>query len=155
MHHTTKYAAVVGLLFVGACGVLALGLVVAGERFALSAPPDKPVAEMAALDRPGPSRPQSALLGQNPERVARELAARRSWVEVVDAVNMRQGPSSANAVIKVQLAGTKLRVASRDGSWIEVVEPETGGTGWVFEDYVKPLTPASRRVEAGETTTIR
>jgi uncharacterized protein YgiM (DUF1202 family) len=152
VHHTTKYAAVSGLLFAGACGVCALGLAAAGEGFARNASAEAPVAEIATLERSADARPRSPLLGANPERVARELAARRSWVEVVDAVNMRQGPSSANAVIKVQLEGTTLRVASRDGSWVEVVEPETGETGWVFEDYVKPIAPASRRAEAGGTT---
>ena len=80
------------------------------------------------------------------------MTSRRNWVEVVDAVNMRLGPSSANAVIKVQLAGTKLEVASREGKWVEVIEPATGGTGWVFDDYLKPVAPASRRAEAAETT---
>lgn len=151
MHHNTKYAVAAGVLFVAASGVCVLGLAVAGDRFATPRSIASTI-ETAAVERSARSRPKSVLLGQDPERVARQVAERRSWVEVVDSVNMRQGPSSANAVIKVQLAGTRLRVASRDGKWVEVVEPETGGTGWVFENYVRPLAPASRRAEAGETT---
>ena len=151
MHHTAKYAAFSSLLFVAACGASAFGLSVAGNFFAPQASSERPVAQTAEMARTTQSRPQSALLGSDPERVARDSAARQDWVEVVDSVNMRQGPSSANAVIKVQLAGTKLRVASRDGKWVEVVEPKTGGTGWVFDDYVKPVAPASRRAEAAET----
>lgn len=152
MNYTAKYAAATGLLLAGACGLLALGFSVAGEGFARNPSAAAPVVETAALKRSPDAHPSSPLLGADLERVARELEARRSWVEVVDAVNMRQGPSSANAVIKVPLAGTKLQVSSREGSWVEVVELETGGTGWVFEDYVKPVAPASRRAEAGETT---
>jgi len=148
VHHTAKYAAFSSLLFVVACGASAFGLSVAGKLFAPQASSERPVAQTAEMARATQSRPQSALLGSDPERVS---AARQDWVEVVDSVNMRQGPSSANAVIKVQLAGTKLRVASRDGKWVEVVEPKTGGTGWVFDDYVKPVAPASRRAEAAET----
>jgi hypothetical protein len=32
-----------------------------------------------------------------------------------------------------------------------VVEPDTGGTGWVFETLVKSIEPASRRADAAET----
>jgi hypothetical protein len=32
-----------------------------------------------------------------------------------------------------------------------VVEPDTGGTGWVFETFVKSIEPASRRADAAET----
>jgi hypothetical protein len=42
----------------------------------------------------------------------------RDWVEVVDAVNMRSGVSSSNALIKVHLEGAQLRVVARDGNWI-------------------------------------
>lgn len=152
MHHTAKYAAFSALLFVTACGVCALGFAVAGENFARAPGPGTQAAETMETARTTFARPQSALLGSNPERVAHEAAARQRWVEVVDAVNMRQGPSSANAVIKVQLAGTKLQVASREGKWVEVIEPDTGGTGWVFDQFLKPIAPASRRAEAGETT---
>ena len=89
---------------------------------------------------------------QEAQQIAQEAEERQSWVEVVDAVNMRQGPSSANAVIRVQLAGTKLRVESREGQWVEVSEPDSGETDWVFDAYVKSIAPASRRAEAAETT---
>ena len=45
-----------------------------------------------------------------------------------------------------------LEVASRDGKWVEVIEPETGETGWVFDAYVTPATPAARRAEAAQKT---
>ncbi|MGK2921168.1 MAG: SH3 domain-containing protein [Methyloceanibacter sp.] len=152
MHPIAKYAAVSGLLLVTACGVCVLGFSLAGERFATVPSPSASETETIASVRATKARPQSTLLGSDPQRVAREAAARQSWVEVVDAVNMRQGPSSANAVIRVQLAGTKLRVASREGKWVEVFEPDTAETGWVFDAYVKRIAPVSRRAEAAETT---
>ncbi len=145
-----KYTAVSGLLLVTACGVCVLGLSLAGESFAPGPSPSASETETIASVRATKARPQSALLGSDPQRVAREAAARQSWV--VDAVNMRQGPSSANAVIRVQLAGTKLRVESREGKWVEVSEPDSGETGWVFDAYVKRIAPGSRRAEAAETT---
>ncbi len=69
------------------------------------------------------------------------------WVEVTDAVNMRSGPSSAAMVLEVQLQGAQLRVASRDGKWIKVVDPNTSREGWVYEKFVKPITPTSRQAD--------
>jgi uncharacterized protein YgiM (DUF1202 family) len=152
VHPIAKYSAVSGFLLVTACGVCVLGLSLAGERFTPVPSPSASETETIASVRATKARPQSALLGSDPQRVAQEAEERQSWVEVVDAVNMRQGPSSANAVIRVQLAGTKLRVESREGQWVEVSEPDSGETGWVFDAYVKSIAPASRRAEAAETT---
>jgi len=152
VHPIAKYSAVSGLLLVTACGVCLLGFSLAGESFAPVPSPSASETETIASVRATEARPQSALLGSDPQRVAQEAEERQSWVEVVDAVNMRQGPSSANAVIRVQLAGTQLRVESRDGQWVEVSEPDSGETGWVFDAYVKSIAPASRRAEAAETT---
>lgn len=152
MHTRTKYLVLSGLLLVSAGAVCALGFSLAGEQFVRAPSPPASEAGTVASVRATEVQPRSALLGSDPERVAREVEARQGWVEVVHAVNMRQGPSSANAVIKVQRAGTKLRVASREGLWVEVIEPETGGTGWVFDRHVRPVAPAVRRVEAAETT---
>ena len=69
------------------------------------------------------------------------------WVEATDAVNMRSGPSSANPVLQVHLEGAHLRVASRNGKWIEVVDPNTSREGWVYEKFVKPITPTSRQAD--------
>src|SRR5690606_15296518 len=110
VHPMARYTALSGLLLVTACGVCVLGLSLAGESFAPVPSPSASETETIASVRATQACPQSALLGSDPQRVAREAEARQSWVEVVDAVNMRQGPSSANAVIRVQLAGTKLRV---------------------------------------------
>jgi SH3-like domain-containing protein len=75
----------------------------------------------------------------------------KEWVEVIDAVNMRSGPSSAKPVLRVQMAGARLQVASRDGRWVEVVEPDTGQRGWVFERHVKLVEASSRRAAIAGT----
>jgi len=67
------------------------------------------------------------------------------WVEVVDAVNMRSGASSSNALIKVQLEGAQLRVVALDGNWINVEEPESEQRGWVYKKYVRSVEPTLQR----------
>lgn len=157
MNAITKYAAVSAILLSVTGGVSALGLAAAGDLFAPSTPQDRPglaVPSRAETEESIGRRPTSSLLGAEPAQIAEADSApggKGRWVEVVDAVNMRKGPSSANAVIKVQLAGARLRLASREGEWIQVIEPKTGGTGWVFEKFVKHIDPVSRRADAVET----
>jgi len=84
-------------------------------------------------------------LASSGETLLSEVEDDKEWVEVTGAVNMRSGPSSANPVLEVQLEGARLQIASRDGRWVEVVEPNTGQRGWVFDRHVKPADSVSRR----------
>jgi uncharacterized protein YgiM (DUF1202 family) len=94
------------------------------------------------------------LLGSKPEDIAQSSTEARDrnvdWVQVVDAVNMRSGASSAGSVIKVQPEGTRLRVVSRDGNWIQVVEPESELQGWVYETYVRSVAPTPQRARVAD-----
>jgi uncharacterized protein YgiM (DUF1202 family) len=76
-----------------------------------------------------------------------DAALSGEWVEVTDAVNMRSGPSSANPVLQMHREGAHLRVASRKGKWIEVVDPNTSREGWVYEKFLRPIKPTSRQAD--------
>ena len=159
MNSTTRYATISSLFFVTACVVSVLGLTVAGKTFAPGELPaqDQSAVRTAALPKSEPAlepasgtSPTSHLVGASAPQTTKASAApearsRVAWVEVVDSVNMRNGPSSRNSVIKVQRAGAKLRVASRDGEWVKVVEPKTGEQGWVYDEYVRRLERVSAR----------
>lgn len=134
------------------CMVVGFGFNLATENFYAvgfqSVQPDASRAQREA----GGHAPTSPLLGRVPEEpvLSADDDSQRQrrddeWVEVTDAVNMRSGDSSSDPVIKVQLEGERLRVASRNGDWVEVVEPETELTGWVYERYVKPVQPESKQ----------
>ena len=47
-------------------------------------------------------------------------------------VNLRDTPSPSGAVLGVVAKGAKLRVVSRQRSWIEVDDPATAKTGWIY-----------------------
>lgn len=47
-------------------------------------------------------------------------------------VNLRDAPSPSGAVLGVVAKGAKLRVVSRKRSWIEVDDPATAKTGWIY-----------------------
>lgn len=154
MHQSAKYAAVSSVFAAVACGVVALGFSIAGHTFAGSAQQAETKVSAAARSTPDePVKLTSALLGSEPVALADKPGTKRGgdWVKVVDAVNMRAGPSSSNPVMKVQLTGAKLRVASRQDGWVKVVEPDTGKKGWVYGKYVTAIEPISRRAEIEET----
>ena len=151
METTWKYIGATSLGILASCLVVTLGFNLATRSFRPPAPPPfQPEISRAQSDS---SRhvPASPLLGRAQEELVAIAAAddqrqrEAEWVEVTDAVNMRSGGSSSDPVIKVQLEGNRLRVASRDGSWVEVVEPETELTGWVYERYVKRIDPESQQ----------
>jgi uncharacterized protein YgiM (DUF1202 family) len=159
-----RYALIVALLTAATSGAGTFGFAIAMKAFA---------PELCNLGEPGRvllksrhpgavaevgSAPTSPLLGATapPSKPAEEDTAPAAddavsdgheWVEVTDAVNMRRGASSADPVIKVQLEGTRLRVRSRDGGWVKVVESGTGEEGWVYGQYVKSVQAASHRAD--------
>ena len=65
------------------------------------------------------------------------LAGKDEWVALAGYANVRAEPSSTAETIKVAEKGTKLRVASRKGNWVQVTDPATSETGWVYSRYVE------------------
>ena len=59
------------------------------------------------------------------------------WVAMSSYANLRAEPSSTAETIKVAEKGTKLRVAGRKGNWVQVTDPATSETGWVYSRYVE------------------
>jgi uncharacterized protein YgiM (DUF1202 family) len=51
-------------------------------------------------------------------------------------VNLRQAPSSSASVVGVVAKGTKLRVMSRKRGWVQVSNPATSQTGWIYSGNV-------------------
>ncbi len=68
---------------------------------------------------------------------ATELTSSTEWVVVSSPVNVRKGPSSNDAPYKVAARGTKLRVLSRDGNWVQIVAPNTQQAGWIYRRFLK------------------
>jgi hypothetical protein len=60
------------------------------------------------------------------------------WVEIVRAVDMHEGPKQSSPTIKVMERGIKLRVAARDKKWVQVTEPATSTSGWIYERFLAP-----------------
>ena len=59
-------------------------------------------------------------------------AADANWITPTAYVNLRDAPSPSAAVLGVVAKGTKLRVASRKRGWVEIEDPATSKTGWIY-----------------------
>jgi hypothetical protein len=65
------------------------------------------------------------------------LGAGGEWVEVAGAVNVRESPSASGQTLRVAQKGAKLRVMSREGNWVQVSDPNTSETGWIYARFVE------------------
>jgi hypothetical protein len=65
-------------------------------------------------------------------------------VELTGSVNVRESPSPNAATVTVMEIGTKLRAIGRKGGWVQVTDPVTAQTGWVFSRYVTTLAAAGQ-----------
>ncbi|MGA7457897.1 MAG: SH3 domain-containing protein [Methyloceanibacter sp.] len=58
--------------------------------------------------------------------------AEANWVTPTAYVNLRDAPSPSAAVLGVMAKGAKLRLVSRKRNWVEVDDPATSKTGWIY-----------------------
>ncbi len=65
------------------------------------------------------------------------FAGKEEWVALSSYANVRAAPSSTAETIKIAEKGAKLRVAGRKGNWVQVTDPATSETGWVYSRYVE------------------
>jgi hypothetical protein len=108
-----------------------------------SAPP--PAALPSALPpQPAAAQPTNAAASGNApadqaaqSATPEEGAAKDEWVALSSYANLRKEPSSNAETLKVAEKGTRLRVASRKGNWVQVTDPSTSETGWVYSRYVE------------------
>ena len=65
------------------------------------------------------------------------FAGKEEWVALSSYANVRAAPSSTAETIKIAEKGVKFRVAGRKGNWVQVSDPATSETGWVYSRYVE------------------
>jgi hypothetical protein len=92
--------------------------------------------KVVTIKPPGPTRPHDGAfaLGEAAEAPA-------EWVEIVSAVDMHARPQQSSETVKVVEKGLKLRVAARDKNWVQVTDPATSASGWIYSRFLKPTEP--------------
>ena len=102
-----------------------------------------------APEEPGPDEPvQTAMVEATPAELV-PLPDRRpapppsiedaSWIRPTAYVNLRQDPSATATVVSVVAKGVKLRVTGRQRNWVQVSNPATSDSGWIYTGNVHAL----------------
>ena len=93
------------------------------EIIGLAPKPMGPEADLPTADpAPSPAR--------KPQPDNDDIATK--WIKPSTSVNLRKGPSSSAAIISVIERATKLRVMGRKKGWVQVTNPATSETGWIY-----------------------
>jgi len=65
-------------------------------------------------------------------------AAPAEWMETKTAVDMHAKAEQSSETVKVAEGGVKMRVTARDKNWVQVTDPATSATGWIYNAFLKP-----------------
>jgi hypothetical protein len=104
-------------------------------------PVEVPIVPVVTTPQPviEPAKPQPSETGAaNPETTNPE------WVEVSSPVNVRSAPTPQADTINVAEPGKRYQATGRQGSWVQVTDPATSESGWVYARYVAASEPPNR-----------
>ena len=105
-----------------------------------------PVAEEAGATGGADASTESAAPSGQPVPVVPTDPAssgKKEWVELSGYVNVRKSPAQTAETLRIAQKGEKLRVDDRKGNWVQVTDPATNETGWVYSRFIKTAqTPA-------------
>jgi uncharacterized protein YgiM (DUF1202 family) len=59
-------------------------------------------------------------------------------METKTAVDMHAKAEQTSETVKVAEGGLKVRVTGRDKRWIQVTDPATSTTGWIYDRFLSP-----------------
>jgi uncharacterized protein YgiM (DUF1202 family) len=60
-------------------------------------------------------------------------------LKVNSTANIRSGPSASAEIIGIAQAGAEVQVASRDSGWVQIIDPWSPRTGWIYSKFLAPL----------------
>jgi hypothetical protein len=58
------------------------------------------------------------------------------WVKVLLTARLHQGPSVETPIIGIQTSGARLYVIDNQHRWFQVINSDTGASGWIFWKYL-------------------
>jgi hypothetical protein len=70
------------------------------------------------------------------------------FLKLNSTANIRSGPSASAELIGIAQAGAEVQVASRQSGWVQIIDPWSWGTGWIYSKFLAPLEIPSAPVGA-------
>jgi hypothetical protein len=90
--------------------------------------------------KPKPTRPHDGAYGLG----SPADDAQGEWMVTKTAVDMHAKAQQSSETVKVADKGLKLRVTARDKRWIQVTDPATSTTGWIYDRFLQPVEPPAQ-----------
>ncbi|MEZ5874958.1 MAG: hypothetical protein R3D30_09075 [Hyphomicrobiales bacterium] len=85
---------------------------------------------------PRPTKPHDGAMALGAP--ADEPQGTGEWMETKTAVDMHAKAEQSSDTVKVAQGGVKMRVMARDNRWIQVNDPTTSTTGWIYDRFLTP-----------------
>ncbi len=95
--------------------------------------------KVVTIPAPNPKRPHDGGYGLGPATEAPQTPA--EWMVTKAAVDIHAKAEQSSETVKVVDKGLKVRVTARDKNWVQVTDPKTSTTGWIYNRF---LTPAEQ-----------
>jgi hypothetical protein len=97
--------------------------------------------KVVTIKPPSATRPHDGAYGLgSPD----EPQAPAEWMVTKTAVDMHAKAQQSSETVKVAEGGIKVRVMARDKNWVQVTDPASSTTGWIYNRFLKPAEPAAQ-----------
>ncbi len=98
--------------------------------------------KVVTIPAPQPARPHDGGYALGPAPA--EPKAPTEWMVTKAAVDMHAKATQSSETVKIASKGLKLRVVARDKKWVQVTDPKTSTTGWIYNRFLTPAESAAR-----------
>jgi hypothetical protein len=107
----------------------------------IRAPEPAPAAQPAP--QPKPARPHDGGYGLGPVQDEPQ-ASGAEWLVTKAPVDMHAKAGQTSETVKVADKGLKVRVVARDKNWVQVTDPKTSTTGWIYNRFLTAPEPVEQ-----------
>lgn len=92
--------------------------------------------KVVTIAPPHETKPHDGAYGLGP--ATEEAQTPGEWMETKTAVDMHAKAEQSSETVKVAEGGLKVRVTARDKRWVQVTDPATSTTGWIYDRFLTP-----------------
>ena len=98
--------------------------------------------KVVTIKAPPPGRPHDGAYALGSP--AEAPAAPAEWMETKAPVDIHAKAEQSSETVKVADKGVKLRVTARDKNWVQVNDPASAATGWIYNRFLQPTEPPAQ-----------
>jgi hypothetical protein len=98
--------------------------------------------KVVTIEPPRQARPHDGAYALG--SAADEATAPAEWMQTKAAVDMHAKAQQSSETVKVADKGVTLRVTARDKNWVQVTDPASSTTGWIYNRFLTPAEPPAQ-----------